>query len=92
MTRVEYVTKHNLKGNTKMAKSPATEHKAVETLVGITEQAIAFRFADRSPGLNDIVRVVSTASRLLRYEDIDHRIEVENAAVLALAKKRQLVS
>jgi hypothetical protein len=29
---------------------------------------------------------------LLRYEDQDERIEVENAAVLALAKKRQLMS
>ena len=70
-----------------MAKvSTEQQPKAVDALVGITEQAIAFRFADRAPGLNDIVRVVSTASRLLRYEDLDHRIEVENAAVLALAR------
>jgi hypothetical protein len=35
---------------------------------------------------------VSTASRSLRYDNVDERIEVENATVLALAKKRQLVS
>jgi hypothetical protein len=81
------------KENTKVAKASVAERpKAVETLVGITEQAIAFRFADRAPGLNDIVRVVGTAGRLLRYDNVDERIEVENATVLALAKKRQLVS
>ena len=86
-------TKHNLKGNSKMAKvSTEQQPKAVDALVGITEQAIAFRFADRAPGLNDIVRVVSTASRLLRYDNVDERIEVENAVVLQLAKKRELVS
>ena len=63
-----------------------------EALIGITEQAIAFRFAEKTPTLSDVVRVVSTASRLLRYVDSDERIEVETAAVLALAKKRQLVS
>jgi hypothetical protein len=39
-----------------------------------------------------MVRIVSTASRLLRYENQEERIEVENAAVLSLAKKRQLVT
>ena len=66
--------------------------KAVDALVGITEQAITFRYPERTPSLSDVVRVVSTASRLLRYENQDEGIEVENAAVLALAKKRQLVS
>jgi hypothetical protein len=76
-----------------MAKSTVTEQpKAVDALVGITEQAIAVRYTDRTPTLSDLVRVVSTASRLLRYDNLDERIEVENAAVLALAKKRQLVS
>ena len=75
-----------------MAKAPVTEHKAVDALVDIAERAIAFRFADKTPGLNEMVRVVGTASRLLRYDNVDERIEVENAAVLALAKKRQLVS
>jgi hypothetical protein len=76
-----------------MAKASVTERpKAVEALVGITEQAIAFRFADKTVALSDVVRVVATASRLLRYDNVDERIEVENATVLALAKKRQLVS
>jgi hypothetical protein len=39
-----------------------------------------------------MVRLVSAASRLLRYANQGERIEVENATVLALAKKRQLVS
>ena len=60
--------------------------------LGISEQAIAFRFAEKTPSLNDMARLVSAASRLLRYENQEERIEVENATVLALAKKRQLVS
>jgi hypothetical protein len=32
------------------------------------------------------------ASRLLRFSNLDERIETENQAVLALARKRQLVS
>jgi hypothetical protein len=76
-----------------MAKASVAERpKAVEALVGITEQAITFRFADKTVTLSDVVRVVGTASRLLRYDNVDERIEVENATVLALAKKRQLVS
>ena len=75
-----------------MAKASQGTPKAVEALVGITEQAIAFRFVDRAPSLSDFVRVVGSASRLLRYDNVDERIEVENATVLALAKKRQLVS
>jgi len=43
MTMVEHVEKHNLKENTKMAKAPVTEHKAVDALVDIAERAIAFR-------------------------------------------------
>jgi hypothetical protein len=76
-----------------MAKISGTERpKAVETLVDIAERAIVFRFTDKTVTLSDVVRVVGTASRLLRYDNVDERIEVENATVLALAKKRQLVS
>ena len=76
-----------------MAKTTVTETKpkAVDCLVGIVEQAIAFRFTERTPTLSDLARLVNTASRLLRYSNLDERIEVENATVLALAKKRQLV-
>ena len=66
--------------------------KAVDTIIAITEHAIAFRLTERTPTLSDVARVVSTASRLLRSSNLDERIEVENAAVLQLAKKRQLVS
>jgi len=76
-----------------MVKPPATieRPKSVDRLIGIVEQAIAFRFTDRPPRLSDVARIVNTASRLLKFSDLDERIEVENAAVLALAKKRQLV-
>jgi hypothetical protein len=40
----------------------------------------------------DMARTASTASRLLRFSNLDERIETENLAVLALARKRQLVS
>ena len=50
--------------------------KAVDALVDITERAIAFRYPDRAPSLSDVVRVVSSASRLLRYADSDERVEV----------------
>ena len=52
-----------------MAKASVAERpKAVEALVGTT---IAFRFAERAPSLSDVVRVVGTASRLLRYDNVD---------------------
>jgi hypothetical protein len=66
--------------------------KALDTLTSITEQAIAFRFQDRVPTLSDVARVVSTASRLLRFSNLDERIETENACVMQLARRRQLVS
>jgi hypothetical protein len=76
-----------------MAKTPVAEKpKSVDTLIGITEMALAYRYTERNPTLSDVARVVSTASRLLRYDNIDERIEVENATVLALVKKRGLVS
>jgi hypothetical protein len=70
----------------------AERPRAVDTIIAITEQALGYRFVERTPTLSDVARVVSTASRLLRFTDLDERIEVENAAVLQLAKKRQLVS
>jgi hypothetical protein len=77
-----------------MAKSTTTAErpKAVDCLVGIVEQAIAFRFTERTPTLSDLARVVNTASRLLRFADIDERITTENQVTLAVAKKLQLVS
>jgi hypothetical protein len=78
----------------KIAKpTSSTERpKAVDVLMDITERAIAFRYTERTPTLADVARVVNTSSRLLRFSNLDERIEVENATVLLLAKKRQLVS
>ena len=39
-----------------------------------------------------MARFVSTACRLLRFSNLDEKIETENQAVLALARKRQRVS
>ena len=49
-------------------------------------------FADRTATLSDMARIVSTASRLLRFSNLDEKIETENQAVLTLARKRQLVN
>jgi hypothetical protein len=86
----------NRKGELQMAKpalATVTEQPkaVVETLVDIVERAAACRFTGRAPSLNDLVRMVGTASRLLRYANQAERIEVENATIVALAKKRQLV-
>lgn len=79
-----------------MPKAPTTttepRPKAVDVLTGIVDIVLTFRFAERTPTLSDMARIVSTASRLLRFSNLDERIETENAAVLALARKRQLVS
>ncbi len=74
--------------NTNTADRP----KALETLIGIVDLAATFRFVDRTPTLSDLARLTASASRCLRYQDVDERISTENAAVLALAKKRSLVS
>jgi hypothetical protein len=76
-------------------KQPAktTEQpKALDALIGIVDLAIAFRFAERVPTLSDLARVVAASSRVLRIHDLDERLSCENAAMLALAKKRGLVS
>jgi hypothetical protein len=79
-----------------MAKAPTTttepRPKALDVLVGIVDIVLTFRFAERTPTLSDMARIVSTASRLLRFSNLDERIETENQAVLALARKRQMVS
>ena len=65
--------------------------KALETLTAIVDLAVTYRFSERTPTLSDVARVVSSASRVLHVRDLDERIATENAAVLALAKKRGLV-
>lgn len=80
-----------------MAKAPTTAEprpKATDVLTSIADQALAFRYAgsNRMPTLVDIGRVVIAASRVLHIKDLDERISVENACVLAIAKKRELIN
>ena len=79
--------------NFEMAKATVTEQqpKAVDTLVAVLDLVIPHRYPDRNPSLSDIARLASVASRVLRFSDLDERIETENRAVLALAKKRELI-
>lgn len=65
--------------------------KAVDVLTSITEEALAFRYGDKAVRLTDIGKVVIAASRVLNIR-ADERIGVENATVVALAKKRNLLS
>jgi hypothetical protein len=81
-----------MKPSLKVTPASATPPQAVDTLVGITEAAIAFRFAERTPTLADVARVVSAASRVMHIRDREERVATENAAVITLAKKRLLVS
>jgi hypothetical protein len=70
----------------------ANGQTAIDVLVAISDLAIDHRFPDRVPRLSDVARTVSLASRLLRFKDIDERNATENEAVLALGKKRSLLS
>ena len=76
----------------KQAKAANGQTKTLDVLVEISDLAVGHRFVDRTPKLVDVARAVSLASRLLRFSNIDERIETENAAVLALAKRRSLLS
>jgi hypothetical protein len=77
-----------------MAKTAATTDrpKALDTLIGIVEQAVAFRHADRTPTLTDLARLTSTASRCLRYDNVDEQISVTNAAVISVAKRHNVIN
>jgi hypothetical protein len=66
--------------------------KTLDVLIGVAEIAIEYRFQDKAPTISEMARTISTASRLLRFKDLDERFETENQAVLALARKRQLMS
>jgi hypothetical protein len=79
-------------------KAPATKAataerpKALDTLVAIVDLAVGYRFQEKVPTLADIVRVTGASSRALSYDNVDEKIEVENATVMELARKRGLVS
>ncbi len=60
---------------------------ASNTLLGIVDLAIAFRFPEKPPSLYDLARLVSSASRMLHIKNVDERTSVEKVAVLELAKR-----
>ena len=57
-----------------------------------SELALTYKFPDRVATISEMSRTVSTASRLLRFSNLDEKIETENQVALTLAKKRQLIS
>ena len=73
-------------------ETPATQPKATDVLVAVTELVTPYRFPDRTVNLGDLARIVSASSRILRFNDLDERISTENAALLAIAKKRGLIT
>jgi len=75
-----------------MAKPTSDRPKALDTLIAVLDLVIPHRYPDREPSLADIARLTSTASRVLRFSNLDERIETENRATLLIAKKLQLVS
>jgi hypothetical protein len=81
-----------MKANVRPAPVTEARPKAVDLLTSVTEQVLTFRYGDRQLTLADLARVISSASRLLRFGDMDERIETENKALMELARKRQLVS
>ena len=78
-----------------MAKASTTSTeprpKAVDVLVNVVELTLNYKFPDRVPTISEMARTVSVASRLLRFSNIDEKIELENQVVLVLAKKRELI-
>jgi hypothetical protein len=77
-----------------MPKVPTVTEKpkVLDVLIDITDQALDFRFPEKPPKLIDIGKVVIAASRALHIKDGAEREQCENAAVMAIARKRQLVS
>ena len=74
-----------------VTKSETTKPKATEALTAIVEAALAFR-ADERLNLATLARLANRGSGLLRLQDVDERISIENATTVALAKKLGLVS
>jgi hypothetical protein len=72
-------------------KITTEQPKALDALISIVDAAIPYRYPNGAT-LADMARLIASASRVLRVGDIDERISAENAALLALAKKRGLVS
>ena len=79
-----------------MAKATTTitaeRPKALDTLTNIVDQAVAYRYPDRSPSVSEVARLASPASRLFRYSNVDEKIELENRVVLEFTKRKAMVS
>jgi hypothetical protein len=60
-------------------------------LVNIAEMVLQHRGEDK-PRLTIVARVTNRASGLLRYDNLDERLETENAATIQIAKKHGLMS
>jgi hypothetical protein len=73
----------------KSTKASAAEARstALETLVAITDLALAHRYPGRTPTLGDVARMVGACSRVLHIRSLDERIETENSATVAIARK-----
>jgi hypothetical protein len=53
---------------------------------------VAYRFPDRTPSVSEVARLAATASRLMRFSNIDERIEYENRCVLEFTQRKATVS
>jgi hypothetical protein len=65
-------------------KNPKAEGQpkaAVEAVAAIAEIVLQFR-GDEKPTLSDIARITGRPSGLLRVQDMDQKITVENAATV----------
>ena len=78
-----------------MAKAATTTEqrpRGIDVLVGVVEIVLAYRYPEKTPTISDMARTVSIASRLLRFSTLDEKFEIENQAVLLLARKRELIN
>jgi hypothetical protein len=71
---------------TPLKTEPASKPKAADTLITVAEAVLAYRNEKRVT-LALLSRIMNRASGMLRINDIDERMELENAATLTLAKK-----
>jgi len=65
--------------------------QAVEALTTIIETALDFRGEER-PNLTTVAKLASRGSGLLKLDDVDVKISVENAATIAVAQRLHLIS
>jgi hypothetical protein len=66
--------------------------RAIDVLVNVAELALSYKYPDRVATISEMSRTVSIASRLLRYSNLDEKIELENQVIMVLAKRRQLIN